>query len=167
MNKVPLVDGYQNFQRLIRPDFIPGLNAAFESDRHARAAGQPHGTIPVVDADPLKPSALPTPDSYTFFSAWEKKCGWKNETTLRSIEAFRAYNPAQYIENISPCPLLMVIQENDCLTPADLAFKAYARALEPKELLVLRGGHFDAYQGPNFERSSGTQIGFLGRTLCS
>jgi hypothetical protein len=39
--------------------------------------------IPVVDADPMKPSALPTPDSYQFFSAWEKKSPWKNEVTVK------------------------------------------------------------------------------------
>jgi hypothetical protein len=41
--------------------------------------------VPVVDADPLKPSSLPTPDSYEFFSAWEKKSHWKNNVTLRRL----------------------------------------------------------------------------------
>ena len=53
-------------------------------DRHARMAGKAAGTLPVVDADVQKPSALPTPDSYEFFSAWEKKSGWKNEVTVKS-----------------------------------------------------------------------------------
>jgi hypothetical protein len=39
--------------------------------------------VPNVDEDPLKPSALPTPDSYKFFSAWGKKCEWKNEVTVK------------------------------------------------------------------------------------
>lgn len=40
--------------------------------------------VPVVDKDPLAPSALPSPDSYAFFSAWAEKSKWKNELTLRS-----------------------------------------------------------------------------------
>jgi hypothetical protein len=40
--------------------------------------------LPVVDENPLAPSALPTPDSYTFFRAWQEKCDWKNEVTIKS-----------------------------------------------------------------------------------
>ena len=31
------------------------------------------------------------------------------------------------------------------LTVSDLAIAAYERALEPKRLILLQGGHFDAY----------------------
>ena len=55
----------------------------FFPDRLARAAGKPAGVVPVVDADVHKPSALPTPDSYDFFTAWEKKSNWKNEVTVK------------------------------------------------------------------------------------
>jgi len=44
----------------------------------------------------------------------------------------------------------MIVQENDCITSTDLALKAYAQALEPKKLLLLKRGHFDAYVGENF-----------------
>lgn len=52
-------------------------------DRQGRMAGNEPTKIPVVDEDPTKPSALPTADSYQFFSEWEKKSDWKNEVTLR------------------------------------------------------------------------------------
>jgi len=39
--------------------------------------------VPVVEADPTKPSALPTSDSYTFFAEWQKKVSWINEVTLK------------------------------------------------------------------------------------
>jgi hypothetical protein len=99
--QVPCVDGYTNFHRLIRPDFIAGLNQLFQDgmfynirntacsdplmlDRHARASGKAAGLVPVVDADVHKPSALPTPDSFEFFTAWRKKSNWKNEVTVKS-----------------------------------------------------------------------------------
>jgi hypothetical protein len=53
-------------------------------DRLGRFAGKPAQTLPVVDQDPLKPSALPTPDSYVFFTAWGKKSNWKNDVTVKS-----------------------------------------------------------------------------------
>jgi len=31
----------------------------------------------------MNPSALPTTDSYEFFTAWGKKCGWKNKATVK------------------------------------------------------------------------------------
>ena len=55
---------------------------------------------------------------------------------------------------------------NDVLTPTDLAIKAYARALEPKQLHIILGGHFNGYAGPNFEKNAGVQAEFLGQTLC-
>ena len=40
---------------------------------------------------------------------------------------------------------MMVIGANDHLTVADEALAAFNRALEPKKLVLLPGGHFDAY----------------------
>ena len=54
------------------------------SDRLARAEGKEAGRLPVVDEDPQKPSALPTPDSYEFFKAWEGKSNWKNDVTVKT-----------------------------------------------------------------------------------
>jgi hypothetical protein len=47
--------------------------------------------LPVVDQNPQAPSALPTADSYEFFSAWEKKSKWKNSVTVKTwVLLFRA-----------------------------------------------------------------------------
>ena len=86
-------------------------------------------------------------------------------TAMTRIELFRAYEPQQLIEKISPTPLLMTIASRDVLTPADLALGAYARAREPKHLQLLPGGHFEAYSGPYFERNAGTQTEFLKKWL--
>ena len=68
------------------------------------------------------------------------------------------YEPGALVERISPTPLLMIVAKNDHLTVADLAFEAYARALEPKRLVLLPGGHFDAY-GADFARASQAACG--------
>ncbi|KAF8859635.1 Esterase/lipase [Acephala macrosclerotiorum] len=167
LSQVPCVSGWDNFHRLIRPDFIPGLNQMFQGDRLARASGKAAGMIPVVDPNPLATSALPTPESYIFFMDWEKKCDWKNEVTVKTIEELRAYDASAHIHHISPTPLLMTVSENDTLAPTDLALAAYGRALEPKELHILPGGHFGGYSGPNFEKNAGRQVEFLKKTLCA
>ncbi|TVY80262.1 Polyketide transferase [Lachnellula suecica] len=165
--QLPMVNGWENFHRLIRPDFVAGYNALFQEDRLGRAAGKTAQMVPVVDRDPLKPSALPTPDSYEFFTAWGKKCDWKNEVTVKTIEALREYNPSSHIHHVSPTPLLMTVATNDVLTPTDLALKAYSRALEPKQLNLIPGGHFDGYSGFTFEDSVKVQVAFLKKWLCS
>jgi hypothetical protein len=39
----------------------------------------------------------------------------------------------------------MCVAENDVLTPSDIAIAGYEHAHEPKKLVILPGGHFDAY----------------------
>lgn len=87
--------------------------------------------------------------------------------TLRSMEALRAYAPHQFIEYVSPAPLLMVVADRDILTATDLALKAFAKASEPTELLLLHGGHFDAYGEANSEIMVKRQIEFLHKNLCT
>ena len=97
--------------------------------------------VPVVDPDPLAVSALPTPDSWEWFSETGKRRAptWSNEVTLRSVEMLMEYEPSAYLERISPTPLLIVVAAGDHLTPSDLALEAYQRAREPKQLVLLPG----------------------------
>jgi len=165
LSQVPCVSGWENFHRLVRPDFAMGFNTAFAADRVARAEGKEPGVVPVSDADPMKPSALPTTDSWEFFSAWEKKSKWKNTVTIKTIELMRGYEPQQLIDKISPTPMLMTVARDDALTPAELALSAYARAKEPKQLQLLPISHFQAYAGRYFERNASTQVEFLKKWL--
>jgi len=147
VSQVPLISGHRNARRLIRADMIAAVQGMFVEDRKARYAGKPPGMIPVVSSDPNVPCALPTPDSHEWFTETAKlrAPAWRNEVTLQSVELFTEYEPGAYVEYISPTPLLMVVASGDHLTVADEAIAAYGRALEPKKLTLLRGGHFDAY----------------------
>jgi fermentation-respiration switch protein FrsA (DUF1100 family) len=145
--QVPLISGHANARRLIRSDYIAGLQKMFDGDRRARMQGQPPAMIPVVSEDPAGPAALPTPDSWSFFTETgrTRAQAWRNEVTLRSIEMFMEYEPGSYISFISPTPLMMIVALGDHLTVSDLAVAGYERALAPKRLVTLPSGHFDAY----------------------
>jgi fermentation-respiration switch protein FrsA (DUF1100 family) len=147
VSQVPLISGHRNARRLIRSDFIAPLQAQFADDRRARYAGKAPAMIPVVAQDPTAPCVLATPDSWQWFTETGKTRApaWRNEVTLRSVEMFTEYEPGVYIEWVSPTPLMMVVAAGDHLTVSDEALAAYARALEPKKLTLLAGGHFDAY----------------------
>jgi hypothetical protein len=147
VSQVPLVSGSRNLKRLVRADMAAPLREQFDADREARLHGAAPMMIPVVSQDPMGPAALPTADSWSWFTATgkERAPSWRNEVTLRTVEMLGEYEPGSYIERISPTPLLMIIADGDHLAIAEEAFAAYNRALEPKQILVLKGGHFDAY----------------------
>ena len=154
--QVPLISGHDNLRALVRADFIAGFRQLFDADRLARFRGEPPGMVPVVDADPLAPSALPTPDSWEWFTETGKSRApaWRNEVTLRSVELFTEYEPGTYLPWISPTPLLMLVARGDHLVPAELAIAAFDTAHEPKKLVILPGGHFEAYT-IGFDAASG------------
>lgn len=153
--QVPLVSGHANARRLTRADLLAPIQAMFDADRVARYRGEAPASIPVVANDPALPAALPTLDSWPWFTqtAAELAPAWRNQVTLRSIELYTGYEPGAHIAAISPTPLLMVVAAQDNLAVADLALQAYQRALEPKRLELLPGGHFDAYAGAGFDRA--------------
>ena len=157
VGQVPLVTGSLSFTQLVRIDNWAATEEMFAADRLARLAGEPPAMVPVVDDNPMTPSALPTSDSFEFFSTTAEKRApsWHNEVTLRSLEYFRGYEPVDYVPKISPTPLLMVVAPGDRLVDGGLSLRAYEAAVHPKKLVTVEGGHFDAYTGTGFEVSSG------------
>jgi pimeloyl-ACP methyl ester carboxylesterase len=156
VGQVPIVEGHESFRRLVRPDFIGGFREQFDADRLARFHGGEPATVPVVAEDPLAPAALPTPDSYQWFTetAEARAPSWRNEVTLRSVEMLTEYAPIDFVEHISPTPLLMLSAYEDVLCLTDRIAAAYEKARQPKRFEILPGGHFDAYVA-GFEQSSG------------
>lgn len=159
VSQVPLISGLRNARRLLRSDFIAAVRANFDADRESRYAGNPPAMIPVVAEDPLATSALPTSDSWKWFTETSKTRApsWRNEVTLQSVELFTEYEPGIYIPNIFPTPFMLVVALGDHLVVADIACAAFETALQPKKLLLLPGGHFEAYVGRDFEICSAAQ----------
>ncbi|WP_336810114.1 alpha/beta hydrolase [Bosea sp. MMO-172] len=166
VSQVPLASGYANARKLIRADFIGPTQRLFEQDRRNRMKGEKPAMIPVVDENPMAPSALPTADSWKWFTETHKlrAPSWKNEVTLQSVEMFIEYEPASYISFISPTPLLMIVALGDHLTIAEEAVAAYERARHPKKLVTLKGGHFDAYVA-DFDNASTAATGWFKEHL--
>ncbi len=53
-----------------------------------------------------------------------------------------------------------MVAKDDILTHSDLAFAAYERALHPKRLVTLRGGHFVVYN-KEFKNTVGLMTEFF------
>ena len=57
-----------------------------------------------------------------------------------------------------------VVADHDQIAVTDLALHAYERALEPKRLVMIKGGRFDPYLG-EFETASGAAIEWFKANL--
>ena len=145
--QVPTISGYQQSLRRVPPDQVPALEAAFIDDERHRYRGEPPATQAVVSADPAVPAAYRSPDAVAFYNQPVPEGTWENTVTLRSTRAARMYEPEQWISQVSPTPLLLIVGLHDSITITDLALAAYERALQPKKLVTIDGGHFDPYLG--------------------
>jgi uncharacterized protein len=145
--QVPTISGYQQSIRRVPPDQVPALEAAFIDDERRRYRGEPPATQAVVGADPTVPAAYRSPDAVAFYNQPVPEGVWDNIVTLRSTRAARMYEPGQWISRVSPTPLLLIVGLHDSITVTGLALAAYERALQPKKLVTIDGGHFDPYLG--------------------
>ncbi|MDX3944729.1 alpha/beta hydrolase [Pseudomonas aeruginosa] len=144
--QVPTVSGHASALRRTRAEQLPALLASFDADRQRRFEGLPPALLPAVAASPDEPCAMAGADAHRFFTDSAALApNWCNRVTLRSAELARENEPGIHIGRISPTPLLMIVADRDLLTPTDLCLEAYQRALPPKRLLMLAGGHFTPY----------------------
>jgi fermentation-respiration switch protein FrsA (DUF1100 family) len=143
--QVPTISGYEQGLRRVSPDAAPALEHAFNEDERAGLRGEPPRRQAVVSGDLSVPAAYRSQDAIDFYLQPIPEGLWKNEVTLRSTRAACMYEPGAWVSPVSPTPLLMVVASNDKVTVADLALAAYERALEPKRLSLIPGGHFDPY----------------------
>lgn len=143
--QVPMISGHETVRRMFLANRAAKLQKMFAEDRLARANGAEPQRIPVFSTgDDI--CSLPPAVSDRFIKASEDEDPlWRNEVTLRSLELMGAYEPGAVIELVGTTPTLMIVGLRDIITPADVALKAYERALEPKRLLTYPGGHFAAY----------------------
>ena len=147
VSQVPTISGYLAGLRKTSPQNLARLRKVFADDRVRRLDGELPGTLRQVGDDDSPDIAYPGLDSFLYMTGQALQCpAWRNEVTVRSLELARAYEPGTWVRRIGPTPLLMIVADDDLQTPTDLQLDAFAEAREPKELLLLRGGHYSAYQ---------------------
>jgi len=134
--QVPFVSGSLTVAKGVPADKLAERVAAIEADYDARA----RGVAPARQAISVEGSEG---------NIWSRSAGvgtkYKNECTLRSLDSFALYEPGDYVARVSPTPLLFIVARNDTRCPTEDQLAAYARARDPKKLVMLDGGHFDPY----------------------
>ena len=129
------------------------------------------GPMAVVSPDRLTvPSLLEPITAFRWFIDYGGRpgTGWQNQATLEDADT-----PVEYYAGLCAPHLLgvslWVIAEDDEMPGAAtaVALHAFEAAPEPKELLLIEGGHFGLlyYPGPLFDRVSTAQAEFFMRHL--
>jgi len=162
--QVPTISGYEQGLRRIAPENVAALEEAFAEDERSQARGESLRRQAVVSADPAVPASYRAKDAIAFYLQPVPDGAWDNKVTVRSTRAARMYEPGHWIARVSPTPLMMVVALRDTITLTDLELAAYERALEPKRLVTIEGGHFDPYVA-KFAQSSSAAVEWFKQHL--
>lgn len=75
------------------------------------------------------------------------------EIPLEYIDDTLGFHPEWIVDRIAPRPVLFITCDDDRLVPPDESEALYAKAGEPKKLIVLKGwGHYEVYTGEAFRQ---------------
>jgi dipeptidyl aminopeptidase/acylaminoacyl peptidase len=76
-----------------------------------------------------------------------------NEIPLEYIDDTLGFHPEWIVDRIAPRPVLFITSDDDRLVPPDESESLYAKAGEPKKLVMLKGwGHYEVYTGEAFRQ---------------
>jgi fermentation-respiration switch protein FrsA (DUF1100 family) len=162
--QVPTISGFEQGLRRVPPDGVAALEEAFAEDERAQARGEAPRYQAIVHDDPAVPASYRARDAIDFYLQPLHGAAWENTVTVRSNRAARMYEPGVWVGRVSPTPLLMVVALDDTVTVTALALAAYERALEPKRLQLIPGGHFDPYLTA-FPEAGGAARAWFGEHL--
>jgi len=91
-----------------------------------------------------------------------------NELPLEFIDDTLGFHPEWVVEKIAPRPILFITTDDDRLVPPEESEALFAKAGEPKKLVVVRGfGHYEIYAEPAFGQVMSETIAWLRRHLPS
>jgi hypothetical protein len=153
-------DGERLFRRKSDDAQIAMMQAMLAADRRQRVLTGSGATV-----DPL--TMLSDEDSLRFFNqAIQELPQLRTQITLETAEKIWEYKPEEVVDTISPRALLLIAAEQDMPCPKEEYEFMYARAREPKRLVILPGlRHYDVYSGPGAETTSGLAIDWYRKHL--
>lgn len=167
--QVPYLHALATEDLVMTPEALAGLERLLERDRIARAGGEASQMVEVCSDDPGRPESSATRISWAYFNhyvAAGRAPSWRNEMTVRSLELRREYDALSLIDRVAPTPLILIVAAQDDITPTRIALDAYARAREPKSLVMIPGHHYRPYLEA-FDQSSSAARDWFVTHLCN
>jgi uncharacterized protein len=131
-----------------RPDEYHDLLARAAADRVKRALT---GVSELADRNEI---LLPDRQSLALGAAARRNNpAAVTELPLEFVDDTLGFHPEWVVDRIAPRPLLLITTDDDRLVPPQESEAMYARAGEPKKLVLLRGfGHYEVYAKPAFDQ---------------
>jgi dipeptidyl aminopeptidase/acylaminoacyl peptidase len=85
---------------------------------------------------------------------------------LEFVDDTLSFNPDWVVDKIAPRPIMFITSDNDRLVPPAESEALYARAGEPKKLVVLKGyGHYEVYEGEAFRQVMAATTGWYSQYI--
>ncbi|KAF2208141.1 hypothetical protein CERZMDRAFT_101595 [Cercospora zeae-maydis SCOH1-5] len=154
---------------LIDPDSIAVWGYSFAGGHVITVGASDPRIRAVIAAAPV--SSLAAPEAYSYFSQYEKinnpSSNWIDDMGLRISYLSLFLEAQEHIQYISPLSLLMLVMDRDATAMTELELEAYEKAREPKELPILKGGHFDPFADGNLAETVEEQVEILRRWVVS
>jgi hypothetical protein len=92
--------------------------------------------------------------------------GAVTEVPLEFVDDTLGFNPEWVVDRVAPRPIMFITTDNDRLVPPAESEALYARAGEPKKLIVLKGwGHYEVYEGEAFRQVMDAAVGWYRQHL--
>jgi len=165
VSQVPVADVWDTYFAPMPADQRNGFLGWLAQNRADAVANDKVNYITVA-APEDQPSVWPLQEWYDAFMRLSRDApSWKNGITVESLETHITYEPTAPIHRISPTPVMMIVASEDVITPTAAATEAFKRAGEPKQLVVVPGRHFDAYEGPDHPAFAGPAVEWFERWL--
>jgi uncharacterized protein len=145
---VGIGNGARWMRSVRRPDEYHDLLARADADRRARAIT---GVSDLADRNEV---LLPDRQSAELGAAARRNNPFAvTQVPLEFIDDTLGFNPEWVVDRIAPRPVLFITADDDRLVPPQESEAMYARAGEPKKLVMLKGvGHYEVYGGEPFRR---------------
>jgi dipeptidyl aminopeptidase/acylaminoacyl peptidase len=140
--------GHRWMRSVRRPDEFADLLVRSEADRVRRVMT---GSSEFADRSEI---LLPDRQSAELAAAARRgNPGAVGEIPLEYIDETLGFHPEWIVDKIAPRPVLFITSDDDRLVPPDESEALYAKAGEPKKLVVLKGwGHYEVYTGEAFRQ---------------
>ncbi|RYP64883.1 hypothetical protein DL771_008560 [Monosporascus sp. 5C6A] len=153
------------------PEKWPRVLSQVMKDRESRFIGNRPAYIPMLTEDGENPagfgSGFGTRNFDLIAGSKEVQPNFELPTSLSSYYHIAAFQPFGLIPRVSPTPAMVVIPENDAVSPAEKQKSlVYDVLKEPKSLLLIpEKGHMDILSGDNFAKVLDAQVLFLRDVL--
>src|SRR6202140_909112 len=145
---VGIGNGARWMRSVRRPDEYHDLLARAAADRVKRTLT---GVSELADRGEI---LLPDPQSAELGAAARRdNPAAVTELPLEFVDDTLTFNPEWVVDRIAPRPVLFITTDDDRLVPPQESEAMFARAGEPKKLVVLKGfGHYEVYGGEAFRQ---------------